>query len=158
SNRCVGAISRERRNPATGGCAWKRPAGGPATSPARTLGPIDNPREPSMVGSQHGPGRWRLEGGLIMKRTAILTFVVCASLLIAGLPGGARADDFDTPQWTETRQALFQGRPIQEEGSTVVQLEVPLRPDDAAAVPVLIKVKSSKSPEQTVKNLYVVID
>jgi sulfur-oxidizing protein SoxY len=93
-----------------------------------------------------------------MRRTAVATFVVWSSLLAAGLSGSVGADDFDTPQWTETRQALFQSRPIQADGSGIVQLEVPLRPDDAAAVPVLIKIKSSKPPEQTVKNLYVVID
>ena len=68
------------------------------------------------------------------------------------------AGELDTPQWIETRKTLFQDRPIQEAADAVVQLDVPLRPDDAAAVPVLIKVKAAQARERFVKNLYIVID
>jgi len=92
-----------------------------------------------------------------MRRTAIAAFMLCSLALAVGLSTRAGADDFETAQWTETRQALFKDRPIQDDGA-VVQLDVPLRPDDAAAVPVLIKVKASKAANQGVKNVYVVID
>jgi sulfur-oxidizing protein SoxY len=92
-----------------------------------------------------------------MRRGALVTLVLFG-LVTALWLAEAWAGDLDTPQWTETRKGLFQDRPIQEEAEAVVQLEVPLRPDDAAAVPVLIKIKSPQSREQIVKNLYVVID
>jgi sulfur-oxidizing protein SoxY len=79
-------------------------------------------------------------------------------VLLVGLLPHAWAGELDTPPWAETRMALFQERPIQEEADAVLQLDVPLRPDDAAAVPVLIKVKPAQSPGRFVKTLYVVID
>ena len=93
-----------------------------------------------------------------MRRIAFVMCGVLTCLLAAGPWAFTRADDLDTPQWTETRKALFQDRQIQDESTAVVQLEVPARPDDAAAVPVLIKIKSPRDPGQAVKNLYVVID
>src|ERR671937_2745838 len=95
---------------------------------------------------------------MVMRRGALVTFVCFGVLGTALLSVGTWAGDLDTPQWAETRKALFQDRPIQEEGEAVVQLEFPPRPDDAAAVPVLIKINSSRSREQLVKNVYVVID
>ena len=153
SSRCAGAISR-------GGESGHRECGWATGRRARNDAGGRTPRASDRLttpGKDHGEGTagsesLGVEGGLIMRRIAVATFVVWSSLLTAGLSGSVRADDFDTPQWTETRQALFQSRPIQEDASGVVQLEVPLRPDDAAAVPVLIKIKSSKPPEQTVKN------
>ena len=93
-----------------------------------------------------------------MRRTALATLVLSGVLVTAGLLSPTWAGELDTSQWVETRKALFQDRPIQEDADAVVQLEVPLRPDDAAAVPVLIKIKSPQSRERVVKDLYVVID
>jgi sulfur-oxidizing protein SoxY len=90
-------------------------------------------------------------------RRAVFVVLVLFAMIVITLPA-AWAGEFDTPQWAETRKALFQDRPIQEDADTVVHLEVPLRPDDAAAVPVVIKVKSPQSPDRAVKTLYVVID
>ena len=94
-----------------------------------------------------------------MRRVPVVA-VVFAGLLVlgGGLLPGAWAGELDTPQWAETRKALFQERSIQEEADAVVQLDVPLRPDDAAAVPVLIRVKHAQPPGGFVKSLYVVID
>ncbi len=93
-----------------------------------------------------------------MKRRVFTILVVSGVLVAAGLSLGAWAGELDTPQWAETRKALFQDRPIQEDAEGVVQLEVAVRPDDAAAVPVLIKVRPPDARERAVKNLYVVID
>src|SRR5262245_24362715 len=102
----------------------------------------------------------RTQKGDAMKRIAVVSVILSAALLVLGLlvRAPARAGDLDTPQWAETRKALFQDRSIQEEADALVQLDVPLRPDDAAAVPVLVKVKQSQAPERFVKNLYIVID
>src|SRR5262245_55162838 len=96
---------------------------------------------------------------MTMKRRALAILVVSAGLVAAGSSQGAWAGDFATPQWAETRKALFQDRPIQEDAEAIVQLDVPVRPDDAAAVPILIKVRPPNPRERAaVKNLYVVID
>ncbi|HEY7650528.1 MAG TPA: quinoprotein dehydrogenase-associated SoxYZ-like carrier [Methylomirabilota bacterium] len=92
-----------------------------------------------------------------MKRVLVLTGVLMVALVLGlGVPA-VWAGELDTEQWAETRKTLFQNRPIREAADDVVQLEVALRPDDAAAVPVLIRVKPAKS-SSPVKNLYVVID
>ncbi len=93
-----------------------------------------------------------------MKRSTLSVLVLSGILLTPGLLPAASVGELDTPQWAETRKALFQDRAIQEDAEAVIQFEVPLRPDDAAAVPVLIKVRSPRSGEPFVKSLYVVID
>jgi sulfur-oxidizing protein SoxY len=92
-----------------------------------------------------------------MRRAMLVTLVIGA--LVSAVPSSVAwaAGELDTPQWAETRKALFKDRSIQEEAEAVVHLEVAARPDDAAAVPVLIKVKSPER-EQAVKSIYVVID
>jgi sulfur-oxidizing protein SoxY len=94
-----------------------------------------------------------------MKRAPVVVAVLFG--LIAWSPAvlsPPAAGDFDTPQWDATRKALFQDRAIKDVGDDVVLLEVPARPDDAAAVPVLVKVKPSRSQEASVKSVYIVID
>ena len=94
-----------------------------------------------------------------MKRVPIGAVVLGGFVVLwSSLLPGAWAGDLDTPQWADARKALFQERSIQEEADGVVQLDVPLRPDDAAAVPVLIRVKHAQPPGGFVKTLYVVID
>jgi len=85
---------------------------------------------------------------------ALVVFGVLVLFLVVVAPAG----DLDTPQWLETRTALFQDRQIQEDAEAVVQLDVPLRPDDAASVPVLVKIKPIPSRQQIAKTVYVVID
>src|SRR5215831_9574849 len=94
-----------------------------------------------------------------MRRIPNVAMVVAGLVVLGiGVPTGAWSGDLDTRQWAETRSALFQERSIQEEADGIVQLDVPLRPDDAAAVPVLIRVKPPQPPGSFVKSLYVVID
>jgi len=92
-----------------------------------------------------------------MTRVVVLTGVLIASLVLGAGVLAVAAGELDTPQWAETRKTLFQNRPIQEEAEAIIHLEVALRPDDAAAVPVLIRVKPIPSASP-VKNIYVVID
>jgi sulfur-oxidizing protein SoxY len=90
-----------------------------------------------------------------MRRAPLIAIVLSALL---ALPALAWCGELDTPQWAETRKALFADRAIKEDADAIVQLEVPARPDDAAAVPVLVKVKQAQTPGRLVKNVYVVID
>jgi sulfur-oxidizing protein SoxY len=93
-----------------------------------------------------------------MRPRALFRILVSGFLVVSGFLAVGWAGELDTPQWLETRNALFKERPIQEGTDGVVQFEVPLRPDDAAAVPVLIKVKAGQPGGVLVKSIYVVID
>ena len=64
-----------------------------------------------------------------MRRVALAAVVLGGFVVLGvGLLPSAWAGDLDTPQWAETRKALFQERSIQDEADAVVQLDVPLRP------------------------------
>lgn len=56
------------------------------------------------------------------------------------------------------RTKLFGERFIREGPGGVIQLEVPSRPDNAAAVPISIKSAVPQSLERYVKNLFIVVD
>jgi sulfur-oxidizing protein SoxY len=88
-----------------------------------------------------------------MTRIRFLAAVLFACLVLAAAAG---AGELDTPQWLETRKALFKDRPIQEDADAIIRFEVPARPDDASAVPVLVRAEPAR--ERVVKSLYVVID
>jgi sulfur-oxidizing protein SoxY len=66
--------------------------------------------------------------------------------------------DLQSEQWTETRKTLFGDRPIREGADQVIHLQVPVRPDNGALVPVRITVKAPQSGERFVKRIVVVID
>src|SRR5215510_14021320 len=89
--------------------------------------------------------------------TLAVVGLVCLATL--GLGASARAQsEFQTEQWTQVRRTLFGSRPIDESPNGVIQLDVPLRPEDAGAVPVSIKTASPQSAERYVKRIVVVID
>jgi sulfur-oxidizing protein SoxY len=94
-----------------------------------------------------------------MQRRVAWTIILAAGLASLGLGPSAWAADpeLQTEQWAQLRQSLFGSRPIDEEPSGVIQLEVPLRPDDAGAVPVAIKT-APQSADRYVKRIVVVID
>jgi sulfur-oxidizing protein SoxY len=84
-----------------------------------------------------------------------------AALAVVGLVFAANAwaqSELDTAQWKEWRAKLFADRPIQEDATGVFELDVPIRPESGANVPVAIKVTGTQSPERFVKRIVVVID
>jgi sulfur-oxidizing protein SoxY len=87
-------------------------------------------------------------------RVAVLVTAVGIGL---GVVASAQPE-FDTEQWNALRPKLFADRPIQEGADGVFRLEVPLRPEDGAAVPVVIKAVAPQSPERFIKRIVVVID
>jgi sulfur-oxidizing protein SoxY len=96
-----------------------------------------------------------------MKRIAVKRFVIVAAQILAmtlAATAWSADPDFQTEQWTETRKTLFGDRPIQEDADNVIQLQVPLRPDNGALVPVKITVKAPQSAERFVRRIVVVID
>ncbi len=83
----------------------------------------------------------------------IRTFAAVALIAaIITLSLGARADD---DPWPGIRKEVFRDRPIVED-STAIQIFAPNQADDAAVVPVTIKIPSSVAP--AVKSLTLIID
>jgi sulfur-oxidizing protein SoxY len=79
-------------------------------------------------------------------------------LLLLALAGTARAEQSETERaarWSDLRHAIFGDRSIDETGDRVA-IDAPLRAEDAAIVPVAIRVSDSLAPE--VRGLYLVID
>jgi len=85
-----------------------------------------------------------------------LAVIVAASL---GTSAWAQSpSELQTEQWAQLRQSMFGTRPIDEGSSGVIQLDVPFRPDDAGAVPFVIKAAMPQTPERYVKRIVVIID
>ncbi len=80
--------------------------------------------------------------------------------MLGGLTLRSRADDseFQTARWIDLKKHLFGDRPIQEGPGGVIQLEVPLRPDNAATVPIAVKSAVPQSPDRYVKTLFIVVE
>ena len=91
------------------------------------------------------------------------SFVLCAVLLF-GLCAGARAEikSGDNPEgsavWQKVRASLFQSRPIATATDDVISLEVPVRAEDAAIVPIAIKTRFPQTVARYVDKVYLIID
>jgi len=60
--------------------------------------------------------------------------------------------------WKKVRASLFQARPIQAAGEDSITLEMPVRAEDAAIVPVAIKTRFPQTASRYVSKVYLVID
>src|SRR5689334_14404768 len=81
-------------------------------------------------------------------------------LLVLGfvLPGPARAESTEeqrTARWADLRHAIFGNRPVEDAGD-LVAIDAPARAEDAAIVPVAIRVAETLAPN--IRGLYLVID
>jgi sulfur-oxidizing protein SoxY len=91
------------------------------------------------------------------------SFALCAVLLF-GLCAGARAEikSGDNPEgsavWQKVRASLFQSRPIAAATDDVISLEVPVRAEDAAIVPIAIKTRFPQTSTRYVDKVYLIID
>ena len=84
---------------------------------------------------------------------------VLAALLCAPVHAES-AEQPDQPSektWTEIKDNIFNGVTL-EDGTGIVSLETPLRAEDAAIVPVSVKVTLPEGDDRTVKRLTLVID
>jgi sulfur-oxidizing protein SoxY len=88
---------------------------------------------------------------------------VCA-LVLFGLCAGARAEvrTGDNPEaspiWQKVRASLFQSRPIATAAEDVISLDVPVRAEDAAIVPISIRTRFAQTPARYVDKVYLIID
>jgi len=91
------------------------------------------------------------------------SFALCAVLLF-GLCTGARAEirSGDNPEgspvWQKVRASLFQSRPIAAATEDVISLEMPVRAEDAAIVPIAIKTRFPQTSARFVDKVYLIID
>jgi sulfur-oxidizing protein SoxY len=92
-----------------------------------------------------------------LTRGLVVTIVMCLVSLGPGPSVWAQAES-QTEQWAQLRQSLFGARPIDEGPTGVIQVDVPLRPEDAGAVPVSIKATVPQSADRYVKRIVVIID
>jgi len=91
------------------------------------------------------------------------SLAVC-TLLLLGLCTGARAqiksgeNPEASPIWQKVRASLFQSRPIATAGDDVMSLEVPVRAEDSAIVPVAIRTRLPQTATRYVDKVYLIID
>ena len=93
----------------------------------------------------------------------IRTFISCCLLLASAACASAAsaASDPDpeaSPIWNRVRQSLFQARPISTDAGAIIELEAPVRAEDAATVPIAIKTRVAQSPERYIDKVYLIID
>jgi sulfur-oxidizing protein SoxY len=89
-------------------------------------------------------------------------FVTRILLLFAALLGppslALAADEARDDPWPKLRVSLFADRPISEQAEKVVELEAPVRAEDAATVPIAIHTKLLQEQGAYVHKLYLIID
>jgi sulfur-oxidizing protein SoxY len=91
-------------------------------------------------------------------------FRAMCALLLFSLCAGAQAQikSGDNPEaspiWQKVRASLFQSRPIATAGDDVMSLEVPVRAEDSAIVPVAIKTRLPQNSARYVAKVYLIID
>lgn len=104
-----------------------------------------------------------------MKHTMARREVTAAgAALIASLAFGsvrsahAVAQASDNPEaneiWRKVRASLFENRPIANVGDDTLQLEAPVRAEDAAVVPIAIRARLPHTASSYVSKLHLVID
>jgi sulfur-oxidizing protein SoxY len=76
---------------------------------------------------------------------------------VGGLPTATRDDD-TSPEWESLRGKLFAGRQIIPMSRGRVRLEVPIRAQFGASVPVKVTSMYPQDPELFVKRMYLIVD
>lgn len=82
-----------------------------------------------------------------------------AAVLLTGLaPLAALAAEPAADPWPQLRKVLFAERPISEDAAAVIELDTPVRAEDAAVVPIAIRAKAEQTPDKYIRKIYLVID
>lgn len=90
----------------------------------------------------------------------ISRFILIASLVLGASSVYAADPDPDTNTeiWGKVRKSLFENRPISEKADKIIQLDTPVRAEDASTVPVSIKTQLQQNPNEYVKKVYLLVD
>ena len=76
--------------------------------------------------------------------------------LAAQAPAFAQSTAADS--WPRIRESLFQNRPIDETADSVLEIDAPVRAEDAAIVPLAIRTRFDQTPGHYIDKLYLIID
>jgi sulfur-oxidizing protein SoxY len=93
---------------------------------------------------------------------ATLLALMFTFLLALSPPAQAQLKSGDNPDgnevWQKLRTSLFEKRPITKVGDELVELNTPTRAEDAAIVPIAIKLHGAAAQPNQVRKLYLLID
>jgi sulfur-oxidizing protein SoxY len=89
----------------------------------------------------------------MLGRTALFLLVVAC--VLPGPAWAERTEEQRMARWADLRHAIFGDRAVQDAGD-LVAIDAPARAEDAAIVPVAIRVAEALAPE--IRGLYLVID
>ena len=98
--------------------------------------------------------------------TSIRSLALCAAVAIglggAAPPAQAQIKSGDNPEaseiWQKVRASLFEARPIGIATDDTLVLDVPVRAEDAAIVPIAIRTRLPQTASRYVEKLYLIID
>jgi sulfur-oxidizing protein SoxY len=91
----------------------------------------------------------------------VFALVILAMLSAFLAPAYAQLRDAttgETPMWNKLRSGVFDNRPINMDGESVLTLEAPARAEDAATVPMAIRTKFEQSDKRYVKTMWLLIE
>src|SRR6516164_8474477 len=124
-------------------------------SPCRKLGA----RQMAAIRRVSRPKRnGELQGARMGVTQAILRragFSFILLLIVGGIAHAERSEAERAARWAELQHAIFGDRAVEDAGDRVT-IDAPMRAEDAAIVPVAIRVDASFAPE--IRSLYLVID
>ena len=86
---------------------------------------------------------------------------LCAGAWAALRAPAALGADPSPARWDTLRQQLFAGRTFEPDATGVVELDLPVRADDAAVVPLIVRTHAAppdERPQRYVRKIYLVID
>ena len=99
-----------------------------------------------------------------IRRSAICAAPLAGLLGLLGVAPGAQAQikSGDNPEasevWQKVRASLFQSRPIAAATDDIISLELPVRAEDAAIVPIAIKTRMLQSAARHIDKVYLIVD
>ncbi|AFJ03340.1 putative secreted protein [Methylophaga frappieri] len=89
----------------------------------------------------------------MFKRFCLLIVSICVSLTLP-----AQADTPKEPMWPILKEIHFEGRDIREDANDLISLDAPKRAEDAAIVPITIKLLKPQTETTYIKNIHLIID
>ena len=99
-----------------------------------------------------------------IRRSAVCAAPLAGLLGLLGVAPGAQAQikSGDNPEasevWQKVRASLFQSRPIAAATDDIISLELPVRAEDAAIVPIAIKTRMLQSAARHIDKVYLIVD
>jgi len=89
-------------------------------------------------------------------------YLLAGAALAAWHPAHAQLKSGENPEasviWQKLRKSLFEARPIRSAAEEVLVLDVPVRAEDAAIVPIAMRTRLAQEGPRRLSKLYLVID